>query len=122
MRPTLRRELRRRLGSRARAKPDRAAGVTGALQDPTIDFYRDSELILSNDNWKSDDETAIAGIGIPSTNDKEAAILVTIDPGCYAAVIRGKNNTTGVASVEVYQMPWFVRPRRPAGLGYWLSA
>lgn len=82
-----------------------AAGVTGALLDPTIDFYRGSELILSNDNWKSDDKTAIEGTGIPPTNDKEAAILVTLDPGSYTAVIRGKNNTTGIARVEVYQMP-----------------
>lgn len=82
-----------------------AAGVTGALLDPTIDFYRGSELILSNDNWKSDDKTAIEGTGIPPTSDKEAAILVTLDPGSYTAVIRGKNNTTGIALVEVYQMP-----------------
>jgi len=81
------------------------AGVTGALADPTIDFYRGSELILSNDNWKTDDEAAIEATGIPPTNDKESAILVTLDPGSYTAVIRGKNNTTGVALVEVYQMP-----------------
>jgi len=81
------------------------AGVTGALADPTIDFYRGSELILSNDNWRTDDEAAIEATGIPPTNDKESAILVTLDPGSYTAVIRGKNNTTGVALVEVYQMP-----------------
>ena len=81
------------------------AGVTGALADPRIDFYRGSQLILSNDNWKSDDQAGIAGTGIPPTNDKESAILVTLDPGSYTAVIRGKNNTTGVALVEVYQMP-----------------
>jgi len=82
-----------------------AFGVVGALADPTIDFYRGSELILSNDNWRTDDEAAIEATGIPPTNDKESAILVTLDPGSYTAVIRGKNNTTGVALVEVYQMP-----------------
>ncbi|MGH8164535.1 MAG: hypothetical protein ACREP1_09400, partial [Rhodanobacteraceae bacterium] len=81
------------------------AGVSGALADPTIDFYRGSQLILSNDNWKSDDQAAIAATGIPPTNDKEAAILVNLDPGSYTAVVRGKDHTTGVALVEVYQMP-----------------
>jgi hypothetical protein len=80
------------------------AGVTDALANPTIDFYRGSQLILSNDNWKSDDESAIEATGIPPENDKEAAILVTLDPGSYTAVIRGKNNSTGVALVEVYQI------------------
>ena len=55
-------------------------------------------------NWKSDDESGIASTGIPPTDDKEAAILVTLDPGSYTAVIRGKNNSTGVALVEVYQI------------------
>ncbi|MGI8436359.1 MAG: Calx-beta domain-containing protein, partial [Chthoniobacterales bacterium] len=81
------------------------AGVSGALADPTIDFYRGSQLIFSNDDWKSDNEAAIAATGIPPKNDKEAALLLTLDPGSYTAVIRGKNNTTGIALVEVYQMP-----------------
>ncbi len=81
-----------------------AAGVSGALANPTIDFYRGSHLILSNDNWKTDDESGIAGTGIPPEDDKEAAILVTLDPGSYTAVIRGKNNSTGMALVEVYQL------------------
>ena len=80
-------------------------GVSGALADPTIDFYRGSQLILSNDNWKTRDQTNIQNTGIQPANDKESAILVTLDPGSYAAVIRGKNNTTGVALVEVFQMP-----------------
>ena len=81
-----------------------AAGVDGALANPTIDFYRGSQLILSNDDWKSDDEAGIKATGIPPADDKEAAILVTLDPGSYTAVIRGKNNTTGVSLVEVYQI------------------
>lgn len=81
-----------------------AAGVDGALANPTIDFYRGSQLILSNDDWKSDDQAGIQATGIPPADDKEAAILVTLDPGSYTAVIRGKNNSTGVSLVEVYQI------------------
>ncbi|MDQ3414451.1 MAG: putative Ig domain-containing protein, partial [Verrucomicrobiota bacterium] len=80
------------------------AGIVGALADPTIDLYRGSELILSNDNWKSDNEAAIEATGLQPTNVKEAAILTTLEPGSYTAVIRGKNDTTGIALVEVYQM------------------
>jgi len=80
------------------------AGVDGVLADPTVDLYLGSRLILSNDNWKTDDETAIQATGLAPTMDKESAILVTLDPGAYTAVIRGKNNTTGIGLVEVYQM------------------
>ena len=90
---------------RARGPSLTGAGVEGALQDPTLDFYRGSQLILSNDNWKTDDKAAIEATGLAPTNDKESAILVTLDPGSYSAVIRGKNSTTGVGLVEVYQMP-----------------
>jgi hypothetical protein len=81
------------------------AGVDGALPDPTLDFYRGSELILSNDNWKSDNMAAIEATGLAPTSDKESAILVTLDPGSYSAVVRGKGSTTGIGLVEVYQMP-----------------
>ncbi len=74
------------------------------LADPTVDLYLGSRLILSNDNWKSDDQTGIEGTGLAPTKDKESAIFVTLDPGAYIAVIRGKNNTTGIGLVEVYQI------------------
>jgi len=41
----------------------------------------------------------------PRAAAQESAILATLDPGSYTAVVRGKNNTTGIALVEVYQMP-----------------
>lgn len=81
------------------------AGVSGALADTTLDLYHGSELVLSNDNWKTDDESAIQATGLAPGDDKESAILATLDPGSYTAVVRGKNNTTGIALVEVYQMP-----------------
>ncbi len=90
---------------RARGPSLTGAGVDGALLDPTLDFYRGSELILSNDNWKTTDKSAIEATGLAPANDKESAILVTLDPGSYSAVVRGKNNTTGIGIVEVYQMP-----------------
>ena len=79
--------------------------VTGALADPTLEL-RDSNgaIIASNDNWRDTQETAIIATTIPPTNDAESAIVTTLAPGSYTAIVRGKNNTTGVALVEAYQL------------------
>ncbi len=42
--------------------------------------------------------------GLQPTQDKESAIVATLDPGLYTAIVRGVNNTTGVALVEVYDL------------------
>ncbi len=83
-----------------------AYGVTGALADPTLDFYRGSQLIYSNDDWTTaPNEADIVATGAPPTDAKESALLLNVDPGTYTAVVRGKNGTTGVALVEVYEVP-----------------
>ncbi len=81
-----------------------AAGVDGALANPTIDLYRGSQLIASNDNWKDMDQTAIEDTGLQPTDNNEAAILLTLDPGSYTAVVRDANNTAGVGLVELYNL------------------
>ena len=79
--------------------------VTGALSDPTLEL-RDGNgtLIRTNDNWRSDQEQEIAATGIPPTNDLESALVETLpaDGAAYTAIVRGTNETTGVALVEVY--------------------
>jgi hypothetical protein len=77
--------------------------VSGALADPTLEL-RDSNgaLIDSNDNWRSDHEAEIIATTIPPSNDLESAIVRNLAPGNYTAIIRGVNNTTGVAAVEAY--------------------
>ncbi len=84
-----------------------SAGVSGALADTTLDLYRGSQLILSNDDWKTNsaaDQQELRSDGLAPENDKEAALVTSLDPGSYSAVVRGKGNTTGVALVEVYQV------------------
>lgn len=80
-------------------------GVPNALQDPTLEL-RDSDgaLLASNDNWRSDQETEIMATGIPPTNNFESAILWSLPPGAYTAIVRGSDNSTGVALVEAYQL------------------
>jgi hypothetical protein len=78
-------------------------GVTGALADPTISLYNSTGgLIATNDDWKDTNQAAIVGTGKTPPNDKESAILSSLSPGSYTAIVSGKNNTTGVGLVEAY--------------------
>ena len=55
-------------------------------------------------NWRTDQEAEIIATGISPTNDLESAIDATLAPGTYTAIVRGKNNTSGVALIEVYDL------------------
>jgi len=83
-----------------------AFGVGDALQDPTLELHDGAgALIASNDNWPDNTNAAeIVTTGLAPTNVKESALLVTIPPSAYTAVLRGKNNSTGVGLVEVYDL------------------
>jgi hypothetical protein len=82
-----------------------AQNVQGALADPTLELYDVSgHLLASNNNWRESQEQAIKDTGIPPSNDLEAAIVATLDPGAYTAIVRGNGNTTGVAVVEAYDL------------------
>jgi hypothetical protein len=75
------------------------------LQDPTLEIHDGSgSLILSNDNWRSDQEQEITDTGVPPTDDRESAIVATLSPGNYTAIVRGKNDGIGIALVEVYDL------------------
>ena len=82
-----------------------ANGVAGALLDPTLEVYdRNGALLITNDNWRTSQEAEILASTIPPSDDREAAVISTLTPGAYSAVIRGANDTTGVALVEVYAL------------------
>ncbi|MDP9004637.1 MAG: hypothetical protein M3N12_07590, partial [Verrucomicrobiota bacterium] len=87
------------------------AGVAGALGDPTLELHDGSgTIIATNDNWKINDmtgqsqESVIRATTVPPSNDLESALVATLSPGNYTAIVRGKNNTTGVGLVEVYNL------------------
>jgi hypothetical protein len=81
------------------------SGVLGALADPTLEL-RDSSgtLLQANDNWKDTQEQAIRDTTLAPTNDLESAIVAPLQPGAYTAVVSGKNSTTGIGVVEVYDL------------------
>jgi FG-GAP-like repeat/Putative Ig domain len=79
--------------------------VSGALGDPTLELHDgNGALIASNDNWRSDQEAEIIATTIPPTNDLESAIVRDLTVGSYTAIVRGTDNTIGVALVEVYAL------------------
>jgi phospholipase/lecithinase/hemolysin len=80
-------------------------GVAGALQDPTLELHdRNGALIASNDNWKNTQDSAVAACGIAPKDVRESAIVRSLAPGNYTAIVRGKNNTTGIALIEAYRV------------------
>ena len=80
--------------------------VQGRMEDPTLELRNSSgALVTSNNDWKeSPNRTEIEQTGIPPTEDKESAIVRTLAPGAYTAIVRGNGNSTGIAVVEVYDL------------------
>ncbi|MBV9009848.1 MAG: PQQ-binding-like beta-propeller repeat protein [Verrucomicrobia bacterium] len=80
-------------------------GVPNVLADPTLELHNSNgTLIQYNDNWKDTQQGAIQGSGYAPPSDLESAILTTLAPATYTAIVRGKNNATGNALVEVYSL------------------
>ena len=82
------------------------AGIANPLGDPTLELYNGAgTLISSNNNWANGpDAGAIQARGLAPTQPAESALLATLNPGNYTAIVRGVNNTTGVAVVEAYDL------------------
>ena len=81
-----------------------AFGVAGVLADPTLELHAPDGSVVSNDNWKETQEPEIEATGLMPTNDLESAIVQSLDPGAYTAVLHGKDDTTGIGLVEVYDL------------------
>ncbi len=81
-------------------------GIMGALADPVLDLHDSNGMTIgTNDNWKDTQEAAIAATTLPPGDDLESAILQTLAPGAYTAIVSGKSGGTGVGLVEVYNLP-----------------
>jgi sugar lactone lactonase YvrE len=84
-------------------------GVTGVVSDPTLTLYSGSTELAQNDDWSSDAaaiETAASRAGAFgwTRGSKDAALLVTLAPGNYTAHVSGKDNGTGTALIEAYEV------------------
>ena len=83
-----------------------STGLTGLLVDPVLELHAsDGSVIATNDDWQSDAGAAeLTANGIAPTNPREAATIQTLAPGAYTVVVQGKNNTTGIGLVEMYDL------------------
>jgi hypothetical protein len=80
------------------------AGVNGALDDPTLELFQGSTSLAFNNDWRESQETEIAASGVAPSDNREAAIVRTLDPGAYTAIVRGNGNSTGIGLVDGYDL------------------
>ena len=109
----IRGDVPKRVILRARGPSLNLSGVplSGRLMDPMLELHNgNGTAIATNDNWKVNDQTQLSqesqikATTIPPSNDAESALVATLSPGNYTAVVQGKNGGTGVALVEVYNL------------------
>jgi CSLREA domain-containing protein len=84
-----------------------AQGVAGALQDPLLELHDgNGHILVTNDNWEQASNASEIQATLPPSDKRESAIITTLAPSNagYTAVVRGVNNSTGVALVEVYAL------------------
>jgi hypothetical protein len=81
-------------------------GVANALNDPMLELHNSSgATIATNDDWQTGSQASqITSSGYAPNNSKEPALIATLAAGAYTAIVRGYNNSTGVALVEVYEL------------------
>lgn len=83
-----------------------SSGVSQPLLDPTLELYdANGDLLASNDDWKVGQPEAVTATQFDPVDDREAVLAAFPAPGNYTAVVRGKDDTTGVALVEAYRVP-----------------
>jgi hypothetical protein len=94
--------LTRGLGPTLAAPP---FNVPGTLADPTLELHNgNGDLLASDDDWQTDGQANQIPANWKPPKAKESALLRTLTPGNYTAILSGKNNTTGVALIEVYNL------------------
>jgi hypothetical protein len=87
-----------------------AFGVPGTVADPQLTLFNDKSVkIGENNDWGGTAELtaafgSVGAFGLPPTS-KDAAVLATLPPGLYSVQVSGTANSTGVALVEVYEVP-----------------
>jgi Putative Ig domain len=79
--------------------------VPNALQDPVLELHDgNNAVVISNDDWKIPQEADITATGLAPPDDHESGILLTLQPGSYTVIESGKNSTSGVGLIELYDL------------------
>jgi hypothetical protein len=84
-----------------------AFGVAGTLADPKLDVFQNGVVLRASDNWNPNLAPLFASVGAfaLTANSADAALALSLAPGTYTVQVSGVGNTTGVALVEVYELP-----------------
>ena len=100
--PTKKRVIVRGLGPSLKSN---GSPVPGTMADPVIALHRgDGSLAAANNDWKDTQFPEIQGTGLAPADDREAAVVASLDPGAYTVVLSGRDNATGIGLVEVYDL------------------
>ena len=76
-----------------------------ALQDPTLELHDSNGLVLAfNNDWRDSQGNEIVLDMLAPSDERESAIEADLVPGAYTAIVRGLNDTTGVALVELFNL------------------
>ena len=85
-------------------------GVGGVLNDPKIQLFSGTTVLRENDDWGGDPQavslgSSVGAFSLSNPASKDAVLLVTLPPGSYTAQVSGAGGSTGVALIEVYEIP-----------------
>ena len=87
-------------------------GIDTPLADPVITLYKGQSPLITNDDWSDQFDSVAIEQAFASTgafafepNSKDAAFLITLAPGLYTAIATSADTSTGIALVEVYELP-----------------
>jgi hypothetical protein len=80
-------------------------GVPNILADPLLELHDgNGALIQANNNWRDTQGAALQSVGLAPSNNLESALLISVPPGNYTAVLKGADGGTGNGLVEVYKV------------------
>src|SRR5262249_27765987 len=80
-------------------------GIANPLLNPTLELHdNNGTQIAFDDDWKDTQQTEIEATGLEPADDRESAIQAVLTPGLYTAIVRVKDNPTGVGLMEVYNL------------------
>ncbi|MEY2521074.1 MAG: hypothetical protein QOF24_2833 [Verrucomicrobiota bacterium] len=83
-----------------------ASGITGAISDPMLELHNSAgNVIAANDDWQDGPQASqIQGLGFAPGNPAESAMMITLSPGSYTAIVSGFNGAQGIGLIEAYEM------------------
>ena len=88
------------------------APIPGTLQDPVIQVRRANDVIIAaNNDWRDSQPTQIQESGLAPPDDREAALILFLDAGAYTVTLSGRNNSSGIGLIEVYDLTSGSSPR-----------